>query len=96
MFTVPQSGVWRVSFSLTSGVGSADTENQSNLVCIVHNEDAVVESQDYTGSEWYHDTTTGGRELITRAEQGDTLYLQTNFVQGSFQYIMICFEFVSP
>ena len=101
MFTVPQSGVWRVSFSLTSVVDSGDTadyNSKSNTVSIFHNESEVTESQLFTSIEWYKVQTTGGRELIRRAEQGDTLTLETQTVYTNtyLKSIMTCFEFLSP
>ena len=99
VFTVPQSGVWRVSFSLISEVNSgdtSDTEFRSNTVYIFHNDSRVTESKHFTSIQWYSVQTTGGRELIRRAEQGDTLGLETATVNSNLWRIMTCFEFLSP
>ena len=38
---------------------------------------------------------TGGREVMVRAQQGDTLHLGTTTVDYGFWYINICFEFLN-
>ena len=38
---------------------------------------------------------TGGREVMVRAQQGDTLHLGTTTVDYSFYKINVCFEFVN-
>lgn len=99
MFTVPVTGVWRVSFSLWSYV---DT-NEYNYVYIYHNQQEIGETEHKThwGSSmtgWmastYRVISTGGRELVTRAVRGDTFHLSTRGM-GYYNNIITCFEFLS-
>ncbi len=91
VFTVPMTGVWRVSFSLESKV----TTGQWNWVYIYHNQQQIAETEHDTYSEYKRVDSTGGRELITRAERGDTFHLDTGIMKGWFNNIIACFEFVS-
>ena len=90
VFKVPVTGVWRVSFGLVS---QTDTK-RDNYVFIYHNQQKIEETVYHTYSEHYV-YSTGGRELITRAEQGDTFHLGTGVMEGSLYHIITCFEFVS-
>ena len=91
VFTVPVTGVWRVSFSLESSV----TTLEVNIVYIYHNQQRLDETKHYTHSEYYVMQSTGGRELITRAERGDTFHLGTTRMEQYLDNIITCFEFVS-
>ena len=91
VFTVPVTGVWRVSFTLRSEV----TSGQWNNVYVYHNLQKIEETRHETYSRDELVNSTGGRELITRAEQGDTFHLGTGGMRGSFDRIITCFEFVS-
>jgi len=91
VFTVPVTGVWRVSFSLHSNVDTG----QYNDVYIYHNQQKIQETWHLTHSEYYKVISTGGRELITRAEQGDTFHLGTETIDDGIYFITTCFEFVS-
>jgi len=91
VFTVPVTGVWRVSFSVQSTV----TTEQRNWVYIYHNQQKIEETRHYTNSGDGYVRSTGGRELITRAERGDTFHLGTGYLQNYFYYIITCFEFIS-
>ena len=97
MFTVPQTGEWRVSFSLKSAIVPS-SNGKSNSVYILHNEEENEESKFETYSQYYGETTTGGRELVLRAEQGDTLALKADIVNNNnYLYsIITCFEFLFP
>ena len=67
-----------------------------NYVYIYHNQQRIVETELYTYSEVKNVVSTGGRELITRAERGDTLHLGTEGMgNGFFSDIITCFEFLS-
>ena len=88
---MPVTGVWRVSFSLRSEVNTG----QQNNVYIYHNQEKIEETRHRTYSENYWVDATGGRELITRAEQGDTFHLVTGRMDNYFRHIITCFEFVS-
>ena len=91
VFTVPATGVWRVSFSLMSEVNTG----QTNYVNIYHNQQRIEETRHRTSSEYYWVTSTGGRELITRAERGDTFHLAIETTKDWIGNIITCFEFVS-
>ena len=91
MFTVPVAGVWRVSFSLQSRVKTGEF----NDVYIYHNQQRIAETEHYTYSQYKWVISTGGRELVTRAERGDTFHLGTTKLDGDFYQIITCFEFVS-
>ena len=88
---MPVTGVWRVSFSLRSVVNTG----QWNNVYIYHNQQKIKETDHRTYSEAKMVYSTGGRELITRAEQGDTFHLGTMKMDYIFYEIITCFEFVS-
>ena len=91
MFTVPVTGVWRVSFSLRSRVNTGEV----NDVFIYHNQQKIEETRHETYSRDELVNSTGGRELVTRAERGDTFHLSTWRMDGWFFHIITCFEFVS-
>ena len=97
VFTVPQTGEWRVSFSLGSVVG-ASNDDKSNSVCIVQNFKGFTECWYETNvhGKYYGGITTGGRELVLRAVKGDTLSLRAFVVDNSLSSIITCFEFLSP
>ena len=69
---------------------------QSNTVNILHNQELITESWFQTHSEYYDEITTGGRELVLRAEQGDTLALKAFTVDNHLYNIITCFEFLFP
>ena len=85
------TGVWRVSFSLVSGVNTG----QVNSVYIYHNQQMIPDTEHRTYSEHHWVRSTGGRELFTRAERGDTFHLETWIMTNEFLHIITCFEFVS-
>ena len=85
------TGVWRVHFSLQSRVEAGE----GNFVYIYHNQQQIEETQHESYSEYDLVQSTGGRELVTRAEWGDTFHLGTTVMGGTFYGIITCFEFVS-
>ena len=91
VFTVPVTGVWQVSFSLQSAVDSG----QYNYVFIYHNQQKMQETEHDTHSQYYWVHSTGGRELITRAERGDTFHLGTARMDYKLFKIITCFGFLS-
>ena len=92
VFTVPVTGVWRVSFSLTSDVNTGNV----NWVYIYHNQEKIVEAEHSAYNENNGIvSSTGGRELITRAERGDTFHLGTARMDYKLFKIITCFEFLS-
>ena len=90
VFTVPVTGVWRVSFSLVSQTD----DKHDNYIFIFHNQQKIEETVLHTFSNQYV-YSTGGRELITRAERGDIFHLGTEKMDDEFYKIITCFEFVS-
>ena len=69
---------------------------KNNFAFIYHNGQEMEETVHYTyygGSGSMH--YTGGREVMVRAHQGDTLHLGTTTVDYGFWYINICFEFLN-
>ena len=95
VFIVPVAGVWRVSFSLQSLVDTSKTYGKGNTVYIHHNQQRIEESEHRTFTQYDQVIDTGGRELITRAERGDTFHLETTRTDTLFWHIITCFEFVS-
>ena len=92
VFRVPVTGVWRISFSVETKV----TYNDKNEVYIYHNQRKKDETRHYTYISHYHGVRyTGGRELFTRAKQGDTFHLGTQKADNGVHRIIACFEFVS-
>ena len=91
VFTVPVTGVWRVSFSLRSYVQN----RQKNFVYIYHNQQQIEETIHSAYSETSVVYSTGGRELVTKAARGDTFHLGTTRMGGAFHQIIACFEFLS-
>ena len=92
MFTIPRAGLWRVSFSLESRAYTGE----NNYAYLYFNGQKMDETQHetyYGGSA--HMDYAGGREVMVRAQQGDTLHLGTTHMDGSFYYMNICFEFVN-
>ena len=90
MFTVPRAGVWRVSFSMTSSV----YKGQRNYAWLYLNGQEMEQTFHYTYSENGDMEYTGGREVMVRAQHGDTLHLGTTAMDGYFWYITSCFEFL--
>ena len=68
---------------------------ETNYVYIYHNQQKIEETLHDTHSGYYGVSSTGGRELVTRAERGDTFHLGTGEMRGLFYNIITCFEFVS-
>ena len=67
-----------------------------NKAYLYHNNQAMEETthETYYG-ESAHMDYAGGREVMVRAQQGDTLHLGTTTVGYSFNYIYVCFHFVN-
>ena len=85
------TGVWRVSFSLQSIVNT----EERNYIYIYHNQQQIAETGHYTYSGGKRVDSTGGRELVIRAERGDTFHLGTGGMAGILDRIITCIEFVS-
>ena len=86
------AGVWRVSFSLQSLVDTSKTYGKGNTALSTRR---LEETEHRTFTQYDQVIDTGGRELITRAERGDTFHLETTRTDTLFWHIITCFEFVS-
>ena len=89
IFTVPMTGSWRISFSLGSRVLIGD----HNYVYLYHNGEQMPETQHDTYSQSGSVYSTGGREILVTAQQGDTLTLGSGGVDNAFANILTCFEY---
>ena len=69
---------------------------QRNWAYLYHNNQKMEETLHYTGytGSGYMDCT-GGREVMVRTQQGDTLHLGTATVDNHFFNIYVCFEFLN-
>ena len=85
------SGVWRVTYSMYSQVYTEEW----NAAWLYHNGHVVQESVHYTSSGYYRVRSTSGRQLIMEASAGDSISLRTTGVDGDFEHILMCFEFIS-
>jgi len=95
VFTVPKSGVWRVSYSLKTVIGN----HSHNYAYLYHNGDQIPESTFHVYSTVYL-YEVGGRELLLKAEEGDSISLRTGDIGSTndnygFYEIFICVEFKS-
>ena len=68
----------------------------ANDAYIYHNNQRMEETlhDTYYGGSGYM-VYTGGREVMVRAQQGDTLHLGTTTVDDYFRFIIVCFEFLN-
>ena len=89
VFTAGFSGVWTISYTMTSFQYSGEY----NVAWLYVNGEQIVESKHYTGyygSEGRVDSL-GSRSLYMRLEAGDTISLRTGFLKG-LNDITLCFE----
>ena len=84
------SGVWKVSYSMYSRVYSEEW----NHAYIFHNGAAMRETVHYTSSGYYFVRSTSGRQVIMEASAGDSITLRTTGVDGDYEHILLCFEFI--
>ena len=84
------SGVWRVTFSLSSSVESMEY----NRAMLYINGGAVYESQHRTFSESGLVRSTGGLELTREFSQGLNIELMAVSVDGRYDEINFCFEYI--
>ena len=90
VFTVPKSGVWRVSYSLRFVIAG----NNRNWAWLYHNGVKIRESEDYSGASDSWVTALGGRELLLKAEEGDSISFRTGEVYSEGLHdILKCVEF---
>ena len=95
---MPKGGVWRVSFSVESRV----TEKREgemvheNMASLYHNNQKMHETEHYTVYDGRgYMLHTGGREVLVRAQQGDTLHFTAEWLGFMYYQIIVCFEFVN-
>ena len=69
---------------------------QRNYAWLYHNGQRMEETRHGTHYSENSDIEyTGGREVMVRAQQGDTLHLGTTTVDDYFYQVNVCFEFVN-
>ena len=90
IFTVPVSGVWRLTFSMWSRVSTGDV----NLAWLFINGRPVNESQQHTFSSSSTLYSTDGREVTREFSQGDNIELRTTTMDGGYTSINFCAEYV--
>ena len=88
---MPKTGTWTISYSLRSGVYG----NKYSYAYLYHNEEQIPETVHITYANDAFVWSTSGREILMRAEQGDTLTLRSGgmYLPDGFKNIMTCFEF---
>ena len=85
------SGAWRVTFSLWSLTHSG----QSNTAWLHLNGQAMEETYYRTYSSSGSVYTTGGRELIMEAREGETIELRATYMSGFYFQVIYCAEYIS-
>jgi len=90
MFTVPLSGVWRVTFSMESAVESEDR----NIAYLFLNGHMLDETRHYTISTSGRVSSTSGLVVTLEASAGDTISLRTTVLDGWYNYINFCVEYL--
>ena len=83
------NGTWRISFSMESIVNNGD----NNYAYLYHNGAMMPDTQHWTGSYSGEVVSTGGREILVTAQQGDTLTLRSTRLDWYFHDIRTCFEY---
>ena len=83
------TGTWRISFSMRSNVYTGD----GNYAYLYHNGERLPETEHETYSDSGTVYSTGGREILVTAQQGDTLTLRTTALKFYFYNILSCFEY---
>ena len=90
IFTVPVSGLWKMTFSLESLVHSGF----GNDAYLYINGEQLVETQHYTYSESGEVTSTGSRVVTKEASAGDQIEIRTTRMDGTLYRILYCAEFI--
>ena len=75
---------------MTSRVNTGD----ANYAYLYHNGEQMRETVYMTFSESGAVSSTGGREILVTAQQGDTLTLRSDRLDYVFYYILTCFEYI--
>ena len=89
IFVVPVSGTWRVSFSMRSSV----YRQHLHLAYLYHNGEQMRETVYMTYSNSGAVSSTGGREILVTAQQGDTLSPRSGGLDYGFYHFLTCFEY---
>ncbi len=90
---MPVSGAWRVSYDLTSLVHSGEV----NRVFVHLNDKKLWRTEHHTTSTYKSDgrvSSTGGRDWTFDASVGDTFYLKATNMDGKFEFINFCAQFI--
>ena len=91
IFTVPESGTYRVSFNMISN------HVHDHYLYVYHNDKKIpeVEYHGYVSEGWSY--SNGGRLFYMELSQGDTLYLSITGDANSVRFwrILACFEYTS-
>ena len=90
IFTVPVSGVWRMTFSMTSFVRFGE----GNLAILHLNGNKVEGSQYYTYCDAKEVDSTGGRQVLMEFKQGDNIDIRTTRMDYKYHNINFCAEYV--
>ena len=67
--------------------------HEANLAYLYHNGEQMRETVHMTYSNSGYVRSTGGREILVTAQQGDTLTLRSGKL-FAFYHILTCFEYV--
>ena len=88
---MPVSGAWRVSYSHYSVVESGD---DNNTVIYLNGRNLGASSVHHTYTSTGMVNTTSGRVVILRASAGDTIELRTGTMEGHYNDISFCVEYI--
>ena len=91
IFTVPVSGVWRVTFSMQSLVNTGEYNN----AFLYENNYKRWETEHGTHSASGRVRSTGGREWTLEARAGQFFYLKADSMDGIYLDINFCAEYIS-
>ena len=83
------TGTWTISFSMMTTVNAGNF----NYAYLYHNGEYMPETQHETFSLLSSAGSTGGREVLVTAQQGDTLTLRSERLDYGFYHILTCFEY---
>ena len=85
------AGLWRVSFSFEAWVYA----KEQNFAYLYHNGQKMGETQHKTYTGYDAVVSTGGRDVMVRAQKGDTLHLGTSIVDNTLFHVNVCYHFMS-
>ena len=70
------------------------TSGYENIASIYFNGNRLWETYHQTYSGLYKQISTGGRQTFLEASAGSTIYLNLNKVDGNWQHISFCVEYI--